>query len=658
MSNRNQNRKKKQVAAGAIALSVVLAGSNVWSFEALAAESSKTKDTGKEEVVYIMTDASGKTTSLNVVNIFGAGDITDYGDYSRVKMLTSTEEIKQSGDKVTFHSDADKVYYQGTMDTDTEIPWDISITYTLDGKTVTPEELAGSKGSLDIHIVIADNENCEGDFYENYALQASFTLDTGLCKNIKAENATLANVGADKQITYTVLPGKGLDAHITADVKNFEMDAVSINGIQMNLDVEIDDDELMDKVREIMDATADLNDGADDLQGGVSDLRDGASELLDGASDLYDGTADLYDGAADLRDGVSSLQSGLGTLNENSGSLTSGSSQMKSALSKLKSSLDGISVSTSDVSTLVSASSQVKDGLGSAESGAETLKDSVNSTAWKSALSDRSKGQLDVDTLQGQNEKTIANLTTMLQNGGDSLSSEQKELYQNLIALLTANSGALSGTAAYLDQAGQGAASLASGLSDLNNQYAEFDAGIQQTASTLSDMASGMESLKSGVNTIVSSYDSLDSGISSYTSGVSSAYTGSGELLNGAGELLDGASELKDGAGDLKDGASELYDGVVELYDGTEELQDGTSEFYDKTYDMDTQVQDEIDEMLSSITGDDTETVSFVSAKNTDVDAVQFIIKTDAIEIPEEEAEEVAVEETKSIWQKFLDLFR
>lgn len=652
MSNRNENRKKKQVAAGAIALSVVLAGSNVWSFEALAAESSKTKDAGKEEVVYIMTDASGKTTSLNVVNIFGAGDITDYGDYSRVKMLTSTEKIKQSGDKVTFHSDADKVYYQGTMDTDTEIPWDISITYTLDGKTVTPEELAGSKGSLDIHIVIAYNENCEGDFYENYALQASFTLDTGLCKNIKAENATLANVGADKQITYTVLPGKGLDAHVTADVKNFEMDAVSINGIQMNLDVEIDDDELMDKVREIMDATADLNDGADDLQGGVSDLRDGASELLDGASDLYDGTVDLYDGVSDLRDGVSSLQSGLGTLNENSGSLTSGSSQMKSALSKLKSSLDGISVSSSDVSTLVSASSQVKDGIGSAESGAQKLATAVSSSAWKSALS---QGQLDVDTLQSNNADMINKLTELAESCSD---ETQKGVYDTLIQLLKANSGALSGTAAYLYQAGQGAASLASGLSDLNNQYAEFDAGIQQTASTLSDMASGMESLKSGVNTIVSNYDSLDSGISSYTSGVSSAYTGSGELLNGAGELLDGASELKDGAGDLKDGASELYDGVVELYDGTEELQDGTSEFYDKTYDMDTQVQDEIDEMLSSITGDDTETVSFVSAKNTDVDAVQFIIKTDAIEIPEEEAEEVAVEETKSIWQKFLDLFR
>lgn len=109
---------------------------------------------------------------------------------------------------------------------------------------ITPDNLAGKSGKLKIKIKIEKNESCISDFYDSYALQASLTLDTENCKNITAENATMANVGADKQISYTVLPGKGLDAEITADVTDFEMDAVSINAVKMNLNIEIDDTEL------------------------------------------------------------------------------------------------------------------------------------------------------------------------------------------------------------------------------------------------------------------------------------------------------------------------------------------------------------------------------------------------------------------------------
>ncbi|MBA4699571.1 MAG: hypothetical protein H2212_09050 [Ruminococcus sp.] len=47
---------------------------------------------------------------------------------------------------------------------------------------------------------------------------------------------------------------------------------------------------------------------------------------------------------------------------------------------------------------------------------------------------------------------------------------------------------------------------------------------------------------------------------------------------------------------------------------------------------MDTQVEDSIDEMIASISGEETEIVSFVSEKNKKVESVQFVIKTAAIE--------------------------
>ncbi len=66
----------------AAALSALLSVS--WTVPAFA----ETASSEKEEVIYIMTDASGKVTDMEAVNIFAGGKITDYGDYSDVKMLT------------------------------------------------------------------------------------------------------------------------------------------------------------------------------------------------------------------------------------------------------------------------------------------------------------------------------------------------------------------------------------------------------------------------------------------------------------------------------------------------------------------------------------------------------------------------------------------
>ena len=58
----------------------------------------------KEEVIYVNLSADGAVNQVYAVNIFGSGDITDYGDYSSVEMLNTTDKITQSGDRITFSS--------------------------------------------------------------------------------------------------------------------------------------------------------------------------------------------------------------------------------------------------------------------------------------------------------------------------------------------------------------------------------------------------------------------------------------------------------------------------------------------------------------------------------------------------------------------------
>ena len=595
--------------AGAMVVTMTVGTAVFSGVNAYAADGTESQ---KEEVIYIMTDSDGNVKNINAVNIFGKGDVTDYGDYSSVKMLNTTNKINQSGDKITFSSNKDKVYYQGTMK-NPQIPWNISFMYTLDGKEISPENLAGKSGALTIHIKVDKNEKCTSDFYDKTALQATLTLDTEKCENITANGATLANVGANKQISYTVLPGKGLDAEISADVKDFEMDAIAINGVKMNLDVDIDDDELMDKVTQIMDASRELNNGAGELSDGTDELVDGGSSLVDGAQSLDNGINSLNSGINSLNDGVNNMQSALNQLNGKSGDLTNGSAQMKS-------------------------------GIASAASGAADLQNIISYDTYKAMMQ---KNGLDIDSLQQKNTaaaNTISNQISGLQTTISKLKSMpdygENEVYQQQEAQMQSQIESLSQIATLL----QSNNAVLNGMSSGTEQY-------------LNGLASGAAELTSGLHTLNTQYATLDSGISEYTNGVSRITSASSQLVESTGTLASGSKELVKGSSSLKEGTSTIYFGMQSLNDGTKELKDGTQEFFDKTDGMDTKIEDTMDDMLNSITGGDSETESFVSDKNGTIDSVQFVIKTSAIEKKETTKKETTETKELSLGEKILKLF-
>lgn len=646
----------------ALSLAVLMAVST--SVPVSAAET----PSSKEEVVYIMTGADGTVDNINIVNIFQGGSITDYGDYSSVKMLTTTDKINQAGDKITFSSSAEKVYYQGTL-SGKEIPWNISIRYFLDNQEYSAEEIAGKSGALEIKIAITRNTKCKGSYFDDYALQASFALDTNLCSNIKTDGATAANVGSDKQLSYTVLPGEGLETSIYADVKEFEMDAVSINGIKLNLNVEIDDEELTEKVEELMDAAQKLDDGAGQLYDGTEDLKTGGSSLNTGISSLKSGANKLDSGMAALQSGMKSLQKGLDSLNRQSSSLTKGSAQIKTSLQTIQKNLSAVSVSADQIQELTSASGKIKNGINNLSAGITSLKNNLGYAQYKAAMSDNG---LDIDSLKSNNQQAITSCTNQIESLKQTIAALEKQTgkenqvaelqgqlssLENIVQLLNANNAAIGGTESYLGTISEGVNALNTGVASLKSEYDKFDAAISQLANSLSSILTKMSQLTSGINKLVSSYNQFDTGLNKYTKGVAKVVSGYNQMVKAVPSLVSGSKELSKGAGKLSSGSSELYDGIVILFDGAKELNDGTSEFNSETSGMDTEIEDKIDEILSSIEGEDTETKSFVSEKNTNVDNVQFVIKTAAIEKEEIEDEETEQAESQSLWQKFTQLF-
>lgn len=121
--------------------------------------------------------------------------------------------------------------------------------------------------------------------------------------------------------------------------------------------------------------------------------------------------------------------------------------------------------------------------------------------------------------------------------------------------------------------------------------------------------------------------------------------------------LLKEVRELTDAVKKLDSGAGELVDGISKLSDGAGELKSGTKEMKEKTDGMDGKISDKIDEMLSSITGENEQTVPFVSEKNTNVKSVQFVIQTEGIKTEETKTATPEAEEKLNFWQKLLRLF-
>ena len=661
--------QNKKVVSAVLAVTMAVTGIQV---PVLAAEN-QTENTDKEEVVYVNLNYDGTVKEINVVNILkpdSTGAIIDYGDYESVRNMTTTDAVDYSGDTVKINTDADKLYYEGKLKS-TVMPWNVSIHYYMDGKEYSADDIAGMSGQFKMTMKISENKDYKGNFYDAYALQASVTLDTDQCKNIDAPNATIANVGKNKQLTYTILPGKGAELTITADVTDFEMDDIAVNGIPLSLDIDIDDDELMDQVTELQDGIADADDGAGKLKDGTGELKDGTDTLTSGTSSLASGAETLDAGVQSLNEGIEQIQAGLDALDAKSGELTGGSAQMRQALAQLQAALNSVSASAEDVQKLTTASSQIKTGIDSLSTGADQLAASASYEAYKQVMA---ANGLDIDALKAGNTEAISSIQAMVDKA-DSLEAQLKklgistdaitpikeqceELASQMQILLKGNNVAIEGTEAYMNELHTGAQELADGAADLKKNYSTFNDAVGELADNLTGLIYNMSELKDAVNELAAEYSKLDDGLNVYTEGVAAVDQGYSQLSKGAVSLAAGSSELTKGSQSLYSGAQELTNGASTLYDGTGELKDGMSEMRDKTADMDTKITDQIDDMLDSMTGKNVETGSFVSKQDTNVEKVQFVIKTDSIEKPEEQETAQTEEVQESLWQKLTDLFK
>lgn len=324
----------------------------------------------KEETVYVLANADGSTRKIIVSdrlqNGTGADVLNDVSELANIRNVNGDEAFTPGEDNVkVWDAGGGDIYYQGS--TDKKLPVSLAVTYTLDGKEISPKELAGKSGKVTIRFSYTNEqyEYAEIDgvrtrVYVPFAVVNGMLLDHEVFSNVEVSGGRLIDDGDRMVVMGYALPGMrenlDMDAdkldlpdylEITADVKNFEMGMTAsivtnelFNGMELNEESLLEDlnaslDELTNAMEQLMDGSSRLYDGlctlsdkSGELVDGIDRLSDGAAQLRDGMSTLDGGAAQLQDGAAQLQSGAASLQSGLNTLASNNGTLNDGARQV------------------------------------------------------------------------------------------------------------------------------------------------------------------------------------------------------------------------------------------------------------------------------------------------------------------------------------------
>lgn len=395
----------------------------------------KDNDADKDESVYLISDANGNVNKTIVVDHLKNKDkkdtLEDASNLSDIENVKGKEKFTQSGDKLTWQAGGKDIYYQGTATE--EPPVTQKVTYYLDGKEISPEDLAGKSGKVKIRFDYTNTtsytETVNG---EKQTVSVPFAAITGLVLGDGFENIEVTNGKAEVSDSSSVVLGYALpglkdslgikdgdldgDVNIpeymemTADVENFSMPAAMtfvVNASDYVSTDGIDTSDLDDMINDLKEASTQLQDGSKTLAEGTDTLADGLSTLQSKLGTFASGVGTLQSGLKTYTDGVSTLSGGLNTLGNSTGALVSGADKLNSGAGQL-----------------ASGSATLKDGLKSYTDGANGL----------------AKGASDLDAGIGtlaEKSGTLVDGATKLDDGASQLSASASSINEGIKSLDT-----------------------------------------------------------------------------------------------------------------------------------------------------------------------------------------------------------------------------
>lgn len=469
-------------------------------------------ENGKEETVYVITDGDGKSDQVivtaHVKNGDGVDALQDVTNLTNIENTKGDETYTENADgSITWDAHGNDIFYRG--ESDAELPLDVKVTYTLDGKEVSAEELAGASGHLVVEFTYENHETKtvdidgeETEIVKPAIVASGMLLDLEHAQNVKVTNGKLIDDGNRTAVVGLALPGLAEDliategnakddsdlseltdqiqklipesVRVEADVTDFSMSGtISVASYDLSsvLDEDADTESLGEKAEDLKKDAKDLEDGMTALKDGSKELSEYLDELHSGSSELNDGVKQLSDGAKSLDDGAQRLSDGVKTLDAGAVSLADGAGQVDAGAARLQ---DGTKTLDAGVSSVDNGAQQINTHMNELSSGTATL---------NAYLEQLKSGAY-----------ALTNGTTQLSEGAGNLSAGAQRLSGGLTQLSTSVSAVV--------QAGKNLiAALISGDASDPDQYGIYEA-VQAIVSRAGQLRDILQSVMNGAEII------------------------------------------------------------------------------------------------------------------------------------------------------------
>ena len=347
-----------------------------------------------DEAYYAMTDYYGNLTDGSVVKSYrtnGIATLTDYGDYDEIINLTDGTVPARNGGMTTFRLDEKTLpgtfYFEGkTTKPFQQLPWTISMSYTLNGVPTKAEDLAGQAGVVEIRLDIVPNERASEYARNNYTLEAMAIFNQDDILSLEAPGAQVQLIGNLRAVLFLGLPGEECHYTIRVGSEDFAFGGMTFLMVPATLSQ-------LEEIAKLSERKDDLEDNYNKLSGSIDSLLDAMTamtgslnasanglEQLNKARGIFsDGKGVIYSGTDALREDLSNLADVLGPVEGQIEALSKTISDSKSVLNSMSNTSSDLRAELVDLEDALSALESGSGDVKSVLRAAGLLQSSLNS---------------------------------------------------------------------------------------------------------------------------------------------------------------------------------------------------------------------------------------------------------------------------------------
>jgi len=307
-----------------------------------------------DEAYYAMTDYYGNLTDGSVVKSYrtnGIATLTDYGDYDEIINLTDGTMPARNGGMTTFRLDEKTLpgtfYFEGkTTKPFQQLPWTISMSYTLNGVPTKAEDLAGQAGVVEIRLDIVPNERASEYARNNYTLEAMTIFNQDDILSLEAPGAQVQLIGNLRAVLFLGLPGEECHYTIRVGSEDFAFGGMTFLMVPATLSQ-------LEEIAKLSERKDDLEDNYNKLSGSIDSLLDAMTAM----------TSNLADVLEPVEGQIEALSKTISDSKATLRSMTNTVSDLKGDLKDVESALRDLEDGTGDVRKVFSALGSLRESL-------------------------------------------------------------------------------------------------------------------------------------------------------------------------------------------------------------------------------------------------------------------------------------------------------